>query len=186
MKIETNRILTAFASLGLAFFPGTSFGHAPCKIGATTPPRTNDMGLKNNANNNGCGDPNLIRGSNVTTLVAGQTLKLQWTEYIYHRGHYRIALSPSGQVGAEFDDPKNVWLMMDNSDDTAMPKEFEASITVPNTPCSNCTLQFTQFMSDTGTNYYSCSDIVILPASTSPTPVPAPTVPPAKSGDCDK
>jgi hypothetical protein len=176
--MKMRNVLAVLAVAALAISPETVFAHAAWKIGGTTPPRSNDMGLKDNTGNNGCGNPNLKRGTNPVTLVVGQPLKLQWTEYIYHRGYYRVAISPSGQVGAEFDDPKNQWLKMDNSTDMNTPKEFEQTITVPNTPCANCTLQFTQFMTDTGTNYYSCSDIVIVPANGTPAPSPTP-----KAGD---
>jgi hypothetical protein len=168
--------------LGLAAAPQTSFGHAAWKLGGTTPPRSSDMGLKDTTGNNGCGSPTLVRGNNPVTLVVGQQLKLQWTEYIYHKGSYRVTLSPSGQVNAEFENPANFWYQGVNSTDTVMPKQFEQTITVPNTPCSNCTLQFTQYMSDTGTNYFSCSDIIIVPAG----PVPSPTPVVLPSPNCAK
>jgi hypothetical protein len=128
-----------------------------------------------------CGVP---RGTTVTYLIAGQPLTVQFEEYIEHTGHYRIAFSPAAD--ADFDTNVLVDNIPDKPGATATnPNEYSQNITVPNTPCTNCTIQVIQVMLDNPampTDYFSCADIVILPAgSTLPAQNPGP-YPPGSSG----
>lgn len=142
-----------------------AFAHARFKLNGTTPPRNNSTGLKTGP----CG--NIPRTNNPTILVAGQTLKLQWEEVVDHPGYYRVAFSPANDAG--FD--QNIWVA--RVDDLKDVHQYEATVTVPNTPCTQCSLQMIQYMTENNppSLYYSCADIEIRPMGT-PTPTPTPTV----------
>ena len=114
------------------------------------------------------------RSNNVTTLVAGSTITIQWDEYVGHTGRYRVAFDPDG---ADYDD-FNANVLADLVDpagsdgNTGNGSIWEVEITVPDTPCNNCTLQLIQRMDgdtvepvgDTidKSSYYQCADIVIV------------------------
>ncbi|MCP4499612.1 MAG: hypothetical protein GY822_06555 [Deltaproteobacteria bacterium] len=88
--------------------------------------------------------------SRVTTLVAGSTLVFRFDEYVDHSGHYRIAFDNEGADLSDFNenilldvvDPVGVT----GSNGNAGGSMWELEITVPNTPCTNCTLQLIQVM----------------------------------------
>ncbi|MEK6578323.1 MAG: SCE4755 family polysaccharide monooxygenase-like protein [Bdellovibrionota bacterium] len=123
-----------------------------------------------------CGSP---RGATVTYLIAGQQLNVQFEEFIDHPGYYRIAFSPSGDLG--FD--QNV--LADQIPDIqggTLPRPYSKIVTVPNTPCTNCTIQVIQYMTEVNppSLYFSCADVVILPQGSvlppiNPGPAPAPS-----------
>jgi MYXO-CTERM domain-containing protein len=131
----------------------------------------------------------------VTYFKPGEKIKVMWQETIEHTGWYRIALQPNGEVFA-YPPPGNapgnfptvnqtgvtdattgMTVLLDRIPDGAPGTTLMAEVTLPNTECANCTLQFTQFMTDratyTFTNggavYFNCADIVI---SNSPPPTP--------------
>ena len=58
--------------------------------------------------------------------------------------------------------------------ETPIPHLYHSLITLPMQTCDACSLQLIQVMTDSNTNYYSCSDIKLATGST-PTPTPAPT-----------
>jgi hypothetical protein len=150
-----------------------SEAHARFKLNGTTPPRNNSTGLKVGP----CG--NIPRTNAPTKLVAGQNVKIQYEEVVDHPGYYRIAFSPNGD--ANFD--QNI--LADQLPDTAGAgvHSYETTITVPSTPCTQCTLQMIQYMTENNppSLYYSCADIEIVTTMPSPTPGVSPTPTPTSS-----
>lgn len=114
-------------------------------------------------------DPN--RSANVTTLEAGSTLTVRFDEYIDHGGRFRIAFDPDGADMADF----NAHVLLDVADplrvtsNTDQPGIWEFEVTLPDTPCENCTLQLVQAMHGNETDpvldpaplssYYVCADL---------------------------
>jgi hypothetical protein len=115
----------------------------------------------------------IARTNNPTILTAGQLFTVQWEQVINHPGYYRIAFSPSGDAG--FDDH----VILPKFPNVIGQQFFETTIKVPNTPCTDCTLQLEQYMTenDPPSIYYSCADVEIRAAEAAPPlpPVPAPT-----------
>ncbi len=109
---------------------------------------------------NKTGPCGIARTMSPTTFTAGETITVRWVETIEHPGWYRIAFSPSADLG--FDE--NV--ILDDIPDTqggTMPHMYEATIALPDTPCTDCTLQVIQYMTETTppTLYFSCADLVL-------------------------
>ena len=97
--------------------------------------------------------------------MPGQTITVTWAETVNHPGYYRIAFSPSGDTG--FD--ANV-LMNNIPNPAGLQATNSATVTLPATPCTQCTLQLIQVMTESTppSNYYSCADITIGPAANPP------------------
>jgi len=177
-NFRINYLVLAVITVGV--FPQVSFGHARFVLNGTTPPRNTSTGLKTGP----CGG--IARTATPTILKAGQQLEVQWEETVDHPGYYRIAFSPSGDMG--FD--QNV--LVQKVDDIANVHSYKATITVPNTPCTQCTLQMIQYMTENvpPSLYYSCADIEIRTVVPSPSPRPStspsvsPRPIPLPSGDC--
>lgn len=124
----------------------------------------------------GAGTPSNV----VTTVTAGTQLTVRWTEPIYHPGHFRLALAANS---ADFVTPTPV---VETNDCKSAPIQssptapvlvdglypahsstettHEYTITVPSTPCANCTLQLMQFMSSHAPPcfYYQCAALKIV------------------------
>jgi hypothetical protein len=155
----------------LSLLATNAFGHARFKLNAAFKARTTDTGLKAAP----CGGA--ARTTNPTILKAGQTVTIEWEETIQHPGMYRISFAPDADTGFE----ANILAdnIVDNQDDGAtIPHSFSTTITVPATPCDNCTLQMIQVMTDRvpPVNYYSCADIQIKAADDATVTAPsAPT-----------
>ena len=120
----------------------------------------------------------------VTTFQAGQTITLRWQETVYHPGHWRIALAENRDdfvdpvvtvdqngvsTGATIQDPPVAPVLMDNlfprSGGGSAGTMFEQEITLPNTPCTKCTIQVIQYMQGHGPPnyiYHHCADIEIV------------------------
>ncbi|MBS1962838.1 MAG: lytic polysaccharide monooxygenase [Bdellovibrionales bacterium] len=161
--MKTTTVWMALLALA-AIVPATSFGHARLRLDGNVPPRNNSTGLKSGP----CGG--IARTNTPKVLTAGQQLTIQWEQVINHPGYYRIAFSPSGDTG--FDD--NVLVPMFQN--TIGQQFFETTITVPSTPCTNCTIQLIQYMTenDPPSLYYSCGDIEIRAAGSNPVPTSTP------------
>jgi hypothetical protein len=139
-----------------------------------------------------CGQTTNKRTDKVTTYAPGQKVDIKIKEYVNHPGYFAVAFDPDGddsfifpradadKVVAASDDPQTLFpvdgtkvlgLRTDKDKDcyteNASTHECTISITIPNMPCQNCTLQVTQFMYDKlGDNkddeyYYQCADIKI-------------------------
>jgi hypothetical protein len=115
----------------------------------------------------------------ITTLTAGQSLKVVVDEYVGHAGRYRIAFDPDGADLEDF----NQHILLDQPDPSGRRGNvsetssiWEFNVTIPDTPCDNCTLQVIQMMDGNTTDpvpdpvgrssYYQCADIVIEAVST--------------------
>ena len=112
-----------------------------------------------------------------TKFRPGQTIMVEWSETIYHTGHFRIAFDDDG-VDA-FRDPTSITniveppvlpILKDGLFANRQPAQrmMQTAITLPNVTCRNCTLQIIQVMTDkppyapngTGDDmYYHCADI---------------------------
>ncbi len=123
-----------------------------------------------------CGADGSVRGDVIHTFEAGSTIELRWDEFIPHPGHYRLAFDEDGQD--DFVDPAGYEDFYTNDavlvDDLFPHQRNEIDGTwvyelqLPDTPCTNCTLQLVQMMTDkppyvVGTNdlYYNCLDLVL-------------------------
>ena len=123
--------------------------------------------------------------SNVVTKVqGGHPLAISITEYVFHPGYYRFALSinarselpadpavmvKNGQsVSATIESPAVFPVLADGmfQHTTSMPM-FTGTIPLPNITCAKCTLQVIEFMAEHGLNvgggyfYHHCADLQI-------------------------
>jgi hypothetical protein len=102
--------------------------------------------------------------------VAGSTITVQFNEYIEHPGYHRIAFSMDGVNG--FDDNVLVPMIADVVMPDTNPLPYLVQVTLPNTPCDNCSIQMQSCMDGTmppiaacaANSYYSCADIRLLAA----------------------
>jgi hypothetical protein len=112
-----------------------------------------------------CGAAGSTRGTNVTTFAPGETIMVEWDETVDHPGHYRIAFDDDGN---DFQNPNNP---DDNFPGTMQEPivdkvggHYTQQITLPTTPCDNCTLQLIQVMTTSvpyNSFYFQCADIRI-------------------------
>jgi hypothetical protein len=116
----------------------------------------------------------------VTTFTPGETITVTWYEYIDHDSYYRVAFDNDGDDAFEAIDPEPGEQMADDpavmrplsdvilgyyresEDGNCDGTTCSIQVTLPTTPCDNCTLQVLQYMYGSGNpNYYQCADIVI-------------------------
>jgi uncharacterized protein (TIGR03382 family) len=151
--LESMRSALVLASLLIS---STAFAHIAMTVPAV---RTADQKI------GPCGAAGSVRGSNITEFQPGETITLEWDETVDHPGHYRVA----------FDDDGNDFVNPNNPDD-AFPGtmiepiadkaggHYTQQITLPTTPCDNCTLQLVQVMTTSvpyNSFYFQCADIKI-------------------------
>lgn len=113
-----------------------------------------------------CGAAGSTRGTKVTNFAPGATITVEWDETVDHPGHYRIAFDDDGDD--VFQNPNNpndnfAFTLMEPIADHAA-GHYTAQVTLPTTPCTNCTLQLMQIMTTTvpyNSFYYQCADITI-------------------------
>lgn len=168
--------------LALLLVPASVSAHA---VLTYPPPRLGGFAgsnLKMRPCGRGTNDP---RSSTVTTLTAGQTITVTWQETIPHPGFFRISFDSDG-MDDFVDPPRRAPYLTDSPTvlaDNLHPQEpglrlgqtYSAEITLPNVPCTNCTLQLIQFMRDKFVEgqedqdpdpnddiYYSCADIILV------------------------
>ncbi len=102
----------------------------------------------------------------VTTVHTGDKLVVNWTETVPHDGHFRIALAinsrselmdPAVTASNKDGTPKTVatstaypvladGLFEHTAASVTAGKAYTYTVTIPNTPCTKCTLQLLQFM----------------------------------------
>ena len=133
-----------------------------------------------------CGTAGSTRGTKVTTFAPGATVTVEWDETVDHPGHYRIAFDDDGDD--IFQNPNNPG---DNFPGTLMEPiadksggHYTQDITLPTTPCENCTLQVMQIMTTAvpyNSFYYQCADIRIADGGIDP---PPPVDPGDTGGGC--
>jgi len=135
-----------------------------------------------------CGLAGSTRGA-VTTFAPGSTITVHWHETVDHPGHYRIAFDPDGDdsfyVPTAYDDVRSAdddpTILVDGISDANGEGVYEATVTLPDVECDNCTLQLIQMMTDkapydvtgyfeTGNDlYYQCADVALVTGVTNPT-----------------
>jgi len=166
-----------------------------------------DGGADNKACPCGVGDSNRLcddptdrsdpdRSTDVQTYAPGETITLRWRETIGHAGRWRIAFDADGADMDDFNDT----ILLDIADPSGSAGNmggdlWEVQITVPTTPCDNCTLQLVQIMDGNTSDpvqdpvgrssYYQCADIIIAGASDDPEGPTADTATPGESDDAD-
>lgn len=119
-----------------------------------------------------CGHPDNPPGAGpVATYQAGETITIQFDEFVDHGGHFRVALDPTGTdafaspTGFEdfYNSPE---VLLDEIPDMAGGM-YSVDVTLPDVPCDPCTLQLIQVMNDGAWGpgnsdlYFQCADIVI-------------------------
>jgi MYXO-CTERM domain-containing protein len=127
-----------------------------------------------------CGVEGEKRSKIINTFKPGEKITVKWVEYISHPGHFRIAFLPDGDA---FADPKSYTDIMKPEAPPILAdglyahadgpdgKMYEQEITLPSTPCPNCTLQLIQMMTekkpygDGNDVYHECADIVLAGAA---------------------
>jgi MYXO-CTERM domain-containing protein len=112
-----------------------------------------------------CGAAGSTRGATVTKFAPGATIMVEWDETVEHPGHYRIAFDDDGN---DFKNPNNPGDAFEQT--LVEPIEdkdgghYVQAITLPTTPCSNCTIQLVQVMTVSvpfNSFYFQCADIQI-------------------------
>jgi hypothetical protein len=103
------------------------------------------------------------RTTRVTAYEPGATITVRWTEEVDHVGSFRIAFDPDGADQSVFN--QHVLATLDDPSGTGG-KQWSQDVTLPNTPCENCTLQVEQIMTTspfpTSTQtYHQCADIAL-------------------------
>jgi hypothetical protein len=159
----------------LTFTSAQLHAHARLKPAGSIPPRSSNAGIKTGP----CG--NIARGPNATTIAPGATVTVEWEETINHPGRFEFYFSPAGDAN---------WTLLksvpDTQDGGGLPHQYTTDITFPNTPCTDCTLQMIQVMTENPASpslYYSCANIRLQSAPNPPPPPPPP--PPVDPEPCD-
>jgi hypothetical protein len=137
-------------------------GTASAHIAMTKPaPRTEEQ------KEGPCGTSGSRRGTRVTNFAPGETITIEWDETVDHPGHYRIAFDNDGN-DAFIATPNNP---NDNFPSTLVEPivdkvggHYTQTITLPDEPCTNCTIQLVQVMTTSvpyNSFYFQCADITI-------------------------
>lgn len=137
---------------------------------------------KNTIKNAPCGAGDGERSEDVTTYQAGETITVEWDEYVDHPGHFRIAFdedgaddfeSPACESDCSTTEPKvelynNETVLLDDiADDNG--GTYTADVELPDVTCDQCTLQVIQVMYDKppyeipGDDiYFACADLELV------------------------
>jgi hypothetical protein len=112
-----------------------------------------------------CGVAGSARGT-AMSFQPGEVVTVEWDETVDHPGHYRIAFDSDGTDA--FQNPNNP---ADNFPSTMVEPiadktggHYTQMITMPMTPCTDCTLQLMQIMTTAvpyNSFYYQCADVTI-------------------------
>lgn len=122
----------------------------------------------------------------ITDARGGHPLAIRLTEFVFHPGHYRVALSVlsrselpkdpdvvtnsgGSSVSAAIQNPPKMPVLADGLFAHTKPAngDLQASLTLPNLTCERCTLQIIEFMAEHGPNpgggyyYHHCADLHI-------------------------
>lgn len=149
--------LTVILIIGLT---PSAYPHARMKSDSAIIPRSSSDSLKTGP----CGG--VVRTSTPKAYAPGATITVKWEETINHPGRFEFYFSPAND--SNFVLLKTVNDTMDSTND--LPHQYSTTITLPSTPCDNCTLQMIQVMTDRSppSNYYSCADIKLQGATVPP------------------
>jgi hypothetical protein len=157
----------------LLLMSGTASAHIALTY---PPPRTADQ------KSGPCGATGSKRSKTVTTFAPGATIAVEWDETIDHPGHFRIAFDDDGDdVFVNPNNPSdNFAFTLKEPIADKVGGHYTQTVTLPNKPCTNCTLQLMQIMTTAvpyNSFYYQCADIVLGEDSD-------PGVDPAVQGGC--
>lgn len=171
----------------LASVLGASAASAHVRL-ITPPPRLDGEAGGNQLKLGPCGQNQNARTDTVTNFMGGETITVDFAEYINHTSYYRIALDvegddsfpqrPEESVSPDGDDPASIHPLSDINDPNLeyyilqyytqdegsfmQEAEYSTEVQLPNIDCQNCTLQLIQFMyNDPEPHYYQCADITI-------------------------
>jgi hypothetical protein len=121
----------------------------------------------------------------VTDVQGGHPVAIRLTEFVFHPGHYRFALSVNSRaelpadpnvveenglsLSASIQTPARIPVLADGvfAHDAPPPGDWQTSLTLPNLNCDKCTLQIIEFMAEHGANvgggffYHHCADLRI-------------------------
>lgn len=130
-------------------------------VSLTFPPaRKYDLDFLDTVRTTGpCG---MKKGVNNTKIQANRNLKIQWHLGYPHRGSYRLRL---------FNEAKTVDTYLTSGEDfvASTPNDAqEASVSIPDVECNDCTIQLERQALEWGENYrfHSCADVEISRAFT--------------------
>lgn len=142
-------------------------GNKSCPCGEGDSNRRCDVPAEESSDPNRSTDPDKI-----TRYEVGSTITVRFDEYIGHAGRFRVAFDEDGADLSDF----NNNILMDIPDPRDGSGEREIEVTLPDTPCDNCTLQLIQAMHGDTENpvldpsplstYYTCADIILVPKGT--------------------
>jgi len=132
-----------------------------------------------------CGQTANGRTANVSVFAPGETITVEWNEYIDHPAYYRIAFDDDGddgfrvrtdgQTNPDADDPEameaalgmdaEILAIVTEENDTTPGQSTDVrstTVTLPNVECENCTLQLIQYMyNNPAQGYFQCADIAL-------------------------
>jgi hypothetical protein len=96
----------------------------------------------------------------------GQMVDVTWEEVQDHTGYYRLLFSAANDTSFS--------VLLYNIADIAIPmgmtkNTYSATVQMPSTPCTACTLQLIFVTTGAAADYYSCADIQIAAAVTTTT-----------------
>jgi hypothetical protein len=195
---------TAIATLMILAFPRVADAHFVLEAPAADQVQ-DSSGLPEKSAPCGQADPGdpAVPTDAVTTVAEGGDLTVTINEVITHPGHYRVALAADPAslpaepavtpgtfaCGTAAIDPTVPGVLADDLFDhtSAFSAPQSATVTMPSTACSGCTLQVIEFMSDHGLNspggcfYHHCAKVDVVPASSLPDAGSGS----ASSGGCD-
>jgi hypothetical protein len=115
------------------------------------------------------GDSRTTDAERITTLEAGSTITVEFRETVGHPGWFRIAFLEDGQdfpaapTSGSAPTSATAPVLLDGIMDGTPRQTYTAEVTLPNTPCDNCTLQLIQVMTEKSpyTSYYNCADLIL-------------------------
>ena len=97
-----------------------------------------------------------------TTYAPGQQIIVSFVETVDHPGEFRVAFSPKPPMEVTEEDFENAEIQITIPDEQAG-GPGSVMITLPDTPCEECTIQLRQLMEGSPAPfYYSCASIAIV------------------------
>ena len=162
--MKTTFLLLSFFVFFLSSAP--CFGHARLRVSLSdgSVPRLIPRNISD-ANKGGdspeslpCGSASLERGNNPVVLVVGETVPVEIEETINHVGRFLVNFSPAAE--------RDFISLIDREDpnvpiSSGMPQRYTESFVVPNSPCTDCIIQFVQVMEPNTAYYKACVDVIV-------------------------
>ena len=142
------------ASLVCSFghsYAGSARAHA---LFAAPAPRDQQDGYKDGS---ACG-VTFAASQPVTSYAPGQTVNVQWLETVDHPGCFLVELSADGDQSFQILGRKSHSNPpLPRVATSGEPRHWSLDVTLPSSPCSNCTLRLRQLMLDADVAADSCS-----------------------------